>query len=117
MVENVVIVNCRFLEPGLVETEFMNELMFRVPMLIQLDVQSAWSKTFCCYWSYPGSNPDMGAAHSVELIFVFNDRGAGTSSTFNGTNISDEIFEAVQQTWINFARCEIFSFFKTIGHG
>ena len=117
MVENVVIVNCRFQEPGLVETEFMNELMFRVPMLIQLDVKSAWSKTFCCYWSYPGSNPDMDAAHSVELIFVFNDRGAGTSSTFNGTNISDEIFEAVQQTWINFARCEIFSFFKTIGHG
>ena len=67
---------CRFQEPGLVETEFMNELMFRVPMLIQLDVQSTWSKTFCYYWSYPGSNPDMGAAHSVELIFVFNDRGA-----------------------------------------
>ena len=30
---------CRFQEPGLVETEFMNELMFRVPMLNQLDVQ------------------------------------------------------------------------------
>ena len=96
---------CRFNEPGLIETEFINELMFRVPMLNQLDVQSEFNKTFCYYWSYPSSNADMGAAHSVELIFVFNDRGAGTNSTFNGTNISDEIFDTVQQMWTNFARC------------
>ena len=96
---------CRFQEPGLVETEFINELMFRVPMLNQLDVQSAFNNTFCYYWSYPSSNPDMGAPHSVEIIFVFNDRGAGTRSAFNGTNIADEIFTAVQQTWTNFARC------------
>ena len=96
---------CRFQEPGLVETEFMNELMFRVPMLNQLDVQSAFNNTFCYYWSYPSSKPDMGAPHSVEIIFVFNDRGAGTRSAFNGTNIADEIFTAVQQTWTNFARC------------
>ena len=96
---------CRFQEPGLVETEFINELMFRVPMLNQLDVQSAFNNTFCYYWSYPSSKPDIGAPHSVEIIFVFNDRGAGTRSTFNGTNIADEIFTAVQQTWTNFARC------------
>ena len=96
---------CRFQEPGLMETEFINELMFRIPMLKQLDVQSAFNKTFCYYWSYPSSDPDMGAAHSVELIFVFNDRGCGTRSSFNGTNIPDEIFKAVQQTWTNFARC------------
>ena len=96
---------CRFQEPGLAETEFINELMFRVPMLNQLDVQSAFNKTFCYYWSYPASFADMGAPHSVEIIFVFNDRGAGTNSTFNGTNIADEIFKFVQQTWTNFARC------------
>ena len=95
---------CRFKEPGLIETEFINELMFRVPMLNQLDVQSAFNKTFCYYWSYPSSNAEIGAPHSVELIFVFNDRGAGTNSTFNGTNISDEIFTSVQQMWTNFAR-------------
>ena len=96
---------CRTQEPGLVETEFINELMFRVPMLQQLDVQSAFNKTFCYYWSYPGSNPDVGAAHSVELMFVFNMRGFGTNSSFNGTNNSDEIFTAVMQMWTNFARC------------
>ena len=96
---------CRFQEPGLVETEFINELMFRVPMLQQLDVQSAFNKTFCYYWSYPASNPEIGAAHSVELMFVFNMRGFGTSSAFNGTNNSDEIFTAVMQMWTNFARC------------
>lgn len=96
---------CRTQEPGLIETEFINELMFRVPMLQQLDEQSAFNKTFCYYWSYPGSDADMGAAHSVELLFVFNLRGIGTGSSFNGTNISDEIFTAVQQTWTNFARC------------
>ena len=96
---------CRFQEPGLMETEFINELMFRIPMLKQLDVQSAFNKTFCYYWSYPGSIAEIGAAHSVELIFVFNLRGVGTGSPFNGTNISDEIFTAVQQMWTNFARC------------
>ena len=96
---------CRFQEPGLVETEFINELMFRVPMLLQLDVQSAFNKTFSYYWSYPSSNADLGAAHSVELMFVFNMRGFGTSSAFNGTNNSDEIFTAVMQMWTNFARC------------
>ena len=96
---------CRFREPGLVETEFIDELMFRVPMLQQLDVQSAFNKTFCYYWSYPSSDADMGAAHSVQLLFVFNLRGLGTGSAFNGTNIPDEIFTAVQQMWTNFARC------------
>lgn len=96
---------CRDQETGLVETEFINELMFRVPMLQQLDAQSAFNKTFCYYWSYPGSNEDVGAAHSVELLFVFDFRGLGTSSPFNGTNIPDEIFTAVQQMWTNFARC------------
>ena len=96
---------CRTPEPGLMETEFINELMFRVPMLQQLDVQSAFNKTFCYYWSYPGSNADVGAAHSVELVFVFDLRCVGTTSAFNGTNIPDEIFDAVQQTWTNFARC------------
>ena len=96
---------CRFQEPGLVETEFIDELMFRVPMLQQLDAQSAFNKTFCYYWSYPGSNPDVGAAHSIELLFVFDLRSVGTGSAFNGTNIPEEIFTAVQQTWTNFARC------------
>ena len=96
---------CRTPEPGLVETEFINELMFRIPMLQQLDAQSAFNKTYCYYWSYPGSNPEVGAAHSVELLFVFNHRGVGANSPFNGTNISDEIFTTVQQMWTNFARC------------
>ena len=96
---------CRFQEPGLIETEFIDELMFRIPMLQQLDAQSAFNKTFCYYWSYPGSNADVGAAHSVELIFVFNLRGIGTSSAFNGTNVPDEIFTDVLQMWTNFARC------------
>ncbi|MBQ7459328.1 MAG: carboxylesterase family protein [Bacteroidales bacterium] len=96
---------CRFQEPGLIETEFIDEIMFRVPMLQQLDAQSAFNKTFCYYWSYPGSNADVGAAHSVELLFVFDLRCIGTGSAFNGTNIPEEIFTAVQQMWTNFARC------------
>ena len=70
---------CRLQEPGLIETEFLSEVIFRVALLQQLDVQSAFNKTFFYYWSYPGSNPDIGAAHSVELIFEFNLRGVGTA--------------------------------------
>ena len=96
---------CRDQEPGLMETEFINEIMFRIPMLQQLDAQSAFNKTFCYYWSYPSSNADMGAAHSVELLFLFDLRCVGTNGVFNGSNISEEIFTAVQQMWTNFARC------------
>ena len=97
---------CRFDEPGLIETEFINDLMFRVPMLQQLDAQSVFNKnTYCFYWSYPSSDANMGAAHSVELMFVFDLRFVGTNSIFNGTNISEEIFTSVQQMWTNFARC------------
>ena len=96
---------CRFQEAGLVETEFINDLMFRVPMLQQLDAQSAFNKTFCYYWSYPSSNAEVGAAHSVELMFEFDMRCMGTTSSFNGTNISEEIFTTTQQMWTNFARC------------
>ena len=96
---------CRFQEAGLVETEFINDLMFRVPMLQQLDAQSAFNKTFCYYWSYPSSNAEVGAAHSVELLFEFDMRCMGTTSSFNGTNISEEIFTTTQQMWTNFARC------------
>ena len=96
---------CRFQETGLIETEFINDLMFRVPMLQQLDAQSAFNKTFCYYWSYPSSNAEVGAAHSVELMFEFDMRCMGTTSSFNGTNISEEIFTTTQQMWTNFARC------------
>ena len=97
---------CRFNEPGLIETEFIDELMFRVPMLQQLDEQSRFNKnTYCYYWSYPSSDADIGAAHSVELIFVFDYRKLGTCSPFNGTNISEDIYATVQQMWTNFARC------------
>ena len=97
---------CRFQEPGLIETEFIDELMFRIPMLQQLDEQSKFNKnTYCYYWSYPSSEAVMGAAHSVELMFVFDMRCVGTTNPFNGTNISEEIFTATQQAWTNFARC------------
>ena len=96
---------CRFQETGLIETEFINDLMFRVPMLQQLDAQSAFNKTFCYYWSYPSSNAEVGAAHSVELMFEFDMRCMGTTSSFNGTNISEEIFTTTLQMWTNFARC------------
>ena len=97
---------CRFQEPGLIETELIDDIMFRVPMLMQLDEQSRFNKNnFCYYWSYPASNAEVGAAHSVELLFEFDVRCVGTTSAFNGTNIPEEIFTAVQQTWTNFARC------------
>ena len=97
---------CRFKEPGLIETELIDDIMFRVPMLMQLDEQSKFNKNnFCYYWSYPASNAEVGAAHSVELLFEFDMRCVGTTSAFNGTNIPEEIFTAVQQMWTNFARC------------
>ena len=84
----------------------MDEIMFRVPMLQQLDAQSAFNKNlYCYYWSYPGSDPEIGAAHAVELLFEFDLRCVGTERAFNGTNIPEEMFEATQQMWTNFARC------------
>jgi hypothetical protein len=41
-------------------------------------------------------NPDIGAAHSVELLFVFNLRGPGTASSFNGTNIIARLVDRIE---------------------
>ena len=66
---------CRFKEPGLIETEFVNELMFRVPMLNQLDVQShiPWSSYSCSTIAVPGRTaPSMARTSPMRFSTPFS---------------------------------------------
>ena len=76
-----------------------------LPIIIQNGIANFVSLLDNIMVGQVGQIPMSGVAIVNQLMFVFNLRGLGTSEVFNGTNISDEIFTAVQQMWTNFARC------------
>jgi len=81
--------------------EFLNELMFRGPMLAMADAHTgAGGKTFVYYWSFPSSLPERGACHAVELAFVLNNP---QESIYTGGNFNSALAAEVQQMWVNFA--------------
>lgn len=83
-------------------TEFMNELMFRVPMLTIAESHSrAGGNTYVYYWSYPSALPERGACHAVELAYVLNNT---QERIFTGDNVDQALAREVQQMWVNFAK-------------
>ena len=82
-------------------TEFLNELMFRVPMLTMAENHSrAGGNTYVYYWSYPSALPERGACHAVELAYVLNNP---QEQIYTGDNIDLALAKEAQQMWVNFA--------------
>jgi len=79
--------------------EFFNEIMFRVPMYKQAEYHSdAGGNTYVYIWKFPGKDQTLGAYHSIELPYVFN-------NDFDGDKIlSEEVVNNTQDLWVNFAR-------------
>uniref|UniRef100_UPI00140BB4B6 carboxylesterase/lipase family protein n=1 Tax=Paenibacillus turpanensis TaxID=2689078 RepID=UPI00140BB4B6 len=83
-------------------TEFYNEVMFRVPAILQAQYHANNSgNTYMYYWTYPSAIKDYGAAHAVELAYVFNNLD---QTLYNGNNINKELASTVQEMWVNFAK-------------
>ena len=79
-------------------TEFFNEIIFRGPMNKQAEYHSDAGGNTYVYMKFPGKDETLGAYHSIELPYVFN-------NDFNGDSIlNEELVNNTQDMWVNFAR-------------
>ena len=79
--------------------EFFNEIIFRVSMNKQAEYHSdSGGNTYVYIWKFPGKDETLGAYHSIELPYVFN-------NDFDGDNIlNEELVNNTQDIWVNFAK-------------
>jgi len=79
--------------------EFFNEIIFRVSMNKQAEYHSdAGGNTYVYIWKFPGKDETLGAYHSIELSYVFN-------NDFDGDKIlNEELVNNTQDLWVNFAK-------------
>ena len=83
-------------------TEFMNELVFRVPAIYQSVAHSRnGGKAYMYYWTKKSTIPDYGACHAVELAYVF---GNLNDTIYTGDPADPELSALVQEMWVNFAK-------------
>ena len=83
--------------------EFYNDILFRVPAAFQAEAQAAaGAGSYVYYWTYPSAHKGLGACHAVELAYVFNNLDV---TIYTGDNVDHDLAEAVQDMWVNFARC------------
>ena len=84
------------------QTEFLNELLFRIPAVKQAGAHAdAGGKCFMYYWTKESDLPKYGACHAVELSYVFNNL---ENTIFTGKKADAGLAETVQEMWVNFAR-------------
>ena len=83
-------------------TEFMNELLFRIPAVAQAEAHAeSGGNTYMYYWTKESAIPYYGACHAVELAYVFNNP---EDTIFTGEIADAGLSEEVQEMWVNFAR-------------
>lgn len=84
------------------------DLIFRLPAIDLLDAQRAHAATYAYEFHYESSafGGTLGAAHAVEIPFVFDNLDAGGASFFTG-DVTDEmraLATAMADAWVEFAR-------------
>ena len=83
-------------------TEFINELVFRIPAIVQASFHAeGGGNTYMYYWTKESAIPHYGACHAVELSYVFNNL---EDTIFTGENADPSLAETVQEMWVNFAK-------------
>ena len=82
-------------------TEFFNELIFRVPSIVQAVLHSdRGGSTYMYYWTKKSTIPHFGACHAVELAYVF---GNTEETIYTGKQADKKLSAIVQDMWIRFA--------------
>ncbi|MBQ7734111.1 MAG: carboxylesterase family protein [Synergistaceae bacterium] len=94
----------RDFEPVWAYTEFLNDLLFRVPAIQMASSHTGTGKTYMYYWNIPTAAPYL-ACHGVELPFVFDIPGVLIPASFLNTAQGQAIRALVQQNiWVDFAK-------------
>ena len=83
-------------------TEFLNDLVFRIPAVRQAELHSENGGThYMYYWTKESDIEHYGACHAVELSYVFNNLD---DTIFTGKPADASLAETVQEMWVNFAK-------------
>ena len=82
-------------------TEFFNELVFRIPSIVQASFHAEnGGNTYMYYWTKKSSIPHYGACHAVELAYVFGNIG---ETIYTGKKADKKLSDIVQDMWVRFA--------------
>ena len=83
-------------------TEFMNELLFRVPAAMQAAYHAdSGGRTYMYYWTKESARPHYAACHAVELSYEFNNLD---DTIFTGERADDSLAHTMQEMWVHFAK-------------
>lgn len=97
-------------EPVWAYTEFLNDLLFRVPAVRMASSRSGRGKTYMYYWNIPvypavseyiGAN--IGACHGSEIPYVLNIPGLLVPSPVLNSEQGQGLRALVQNMWVDFA--------------
>ena len=84
------------------KTEFINDLVFRVPAIRQAELHTKnGGKDYMYYWTKESAIPFYGACHAVELAYVFNNLD---DTIYTGERADETLAKTVQEMWVNFAK-------------
>jgi len=89
-----------------VEGALLTDLVFRLPAVRLADVQSAHAPTYQYLWDWKSEafGGLIGAAHAIDIPFVFNLLEDQRLHIFVGPDAPRPLAHATNEAWINFAR-------------
>ena len=88
--------------------QFNTDQMFRIPVQRYVEAQRKHQRRVYLYqfsWKTPELGGKLGAAHALEIPFVFNTLGKETFGIFPQKTVeTDKLSFAMMDAWVNFAR-------------
>ena len=83
-------------------TEFYNEIMFRLPAILQAEGHSENNgNVYMYYWKEESKIPLYKACHAVELAYVFYNID---ETIYTGEKADEELARTVSNMWVEFAK-------------
>jgi len=84
------------------KTEFINEIMFRIPAIAQAEkICKRGGKVYMYYWVFPSGYKNFEACHAMEISSIFNNL---KNNIYSGGNVNENLAKSIQKMWINFAK-------------
>ena len=85
-------------------SEFLNELLFRVPAIQMASSRTGSGKTYMYYWNIPSVIPLFGACHGSEIPYILDVPGLLVPDALLNTEQGQAARAVVQGMWVDFAK-------------
>ncbi|WP_291987641.1 carboxylesterase family protein [Luteitalea sp.] len=83
--------------------DFAGEFWLRQPSILLAEGQSHHNDVFMYLWTWDSQVPGLGAAHAIELPFVFGNLRDQSAVALTGANPPAELSRRIQAAWTAFA--------------